>query len=470
MQAQDTYTSQQPGPQMQYRGCGCIQPLQRCESYVLQQQVGEHKLRIAIIGAGISGLYAGHLLHKDHEITLFEAADYIGGHSNTVDVTVANQQISVDTGFIVCNDRNYPLFIALLEELGVETIDTEMSFGVSCRRSGLEYCGSSLNNLFAQRRNLLNGSFHRMLFDIVRFNNLAEKLLDAPPSQSLAGFLGDHGFSGMVIDDYLVPMAAAIWSSNPSLILSFPAAYFGRFFHNHGLLSINNRPQWRTVAGGSRQYVDALIKPFRDSIRVGTSVSRVRRFPNQVRVTTADGHLDTFDAIVLACHSDQALSMLEEPTEAERQILGAIRYQANDTVLHTDRRLMPANTRAWAAWNYHRMEADGDEVSVTYDMTNLQHLPLENPLMVSLNATRHIDPDTILRQFTYEHPLYDLESVAARSSWAEINGQNNTFYCGAYWGYGFHEDGVRSAANAVEAINTRYMRENDSELHLQRVG
>jgi len=423
-------------------------------------------LRIAIIGAGVSGLYAAHLLHKDHEITLFEAADYPGGHSNTVTVQDQGKTVDVDTGFIVYNERNYPLFTALLNELDVDTTATDMSFSVSCRQSGLEYCGSSLNNVFAQRKNLFRRSFHRMLLEILRFNKMSEKLLAAPASQSLAGFLKQHNFSGMVVDDYLLPMAAAIWSSNPRLILDFPAAYFGRFFDNHGLLTVSDQPQWRTIKGGSKNYVDPLTAAFSDRIRLNAPVSKVQRIGDQVRVTVQNQQSELFDIVVFACHSDQALSMLEKPTTAEENILGAIGFQTNDTVLHTDRRLMPDNQRAWAAWNYHRVASQADEVCVTYDMSSLQHLDTSTPFLVTLNATEHIDPDKILRQFTYEHPIYDRAGVDARNNWADINGTCNTFYCGAYWGYGFHEDGVRSAEDMVAAIREM----NDAkQLHLQRV-
>ncbi len=430
------------------------------------QLLGNKALRIAIIGAGISGLYAAHQLHKDHDIRLFEAADYLGGHSNTVTVLQNRQRIDVDTGFIVYNERNYPLFTALLNQLGVGTQATDMSFSVSCRQSGLEYCGSSLNNIFAQRKNLFKRSFHRMLLEILRFNKLSEKLLSAPASQSLEGFLKQHNFSGMVVDDYLIPMAAAIWSSNPRLILDFPAAYFGRFFDNHGLLSVKNRPQWRTIKGGSRNYVNAMTNKFADNIHLNAPVSNVQHVGNQVRVKVRNEQSELFDSVVFACHSDQALQMLERPTDAEQSILGAIGFQTNDTVLHTDKRLMPGNQRAWAAWNYHRTAERSDEVCVTYDMTHLQHLDTETPLLVTLNATEHIDPDTILKQFSYEHPIYDHASVAARNSLPDINGRRNTYYCGAYWGYGFHEDGVRSAENIVEAIRGS---EDGKQLHLQRV-
>lgn len=423
-------------------------------------------MRIAIIGAGISGLYAAHLLHRQHEITIFEASDRIGGHSNTVSVTVGQRSIDVDTGFIVFNDRNYPLFSQLLDELDVDTQDTDMSFGMSCRLSGLEYGGSSLNSLYAQRKNLLNPGFQHMLLEINRFNKLADKLVNAPADQTLADYLSAHRFKGRLINDYLIPMAAAIWSAKPELILDFPAAYFGRFFANHGLLSINNRPQWKTVTGGSQRYVAALSAPFADRIKTSSPVLNVQRLNKQVRVVAENSATETYDCVVFACHSDQALAMLDRPTSNEENILGNIGFQNNETILHTDRNLMPRSTRAWAAWNYHRFDAEEEHVSVTYNMNILQHLKTEEPLLVSLNATQHIDPDKILQKFDYEHPIYTQQSVAARHRLGEINGENMTYFSGAYWGYGFHEDGAKSAADIVAAINGRT---NDEQLHLQRV-
>ena len=428
--------------------------------------MGRHKLRIAIIGGGISGLYTAHLLQKQHDFKLYEAANYVGGHSNTVEVEIQGDTVAVDTGFIVYNERNYPLFTALLDELGVATLATDMSFSVSCRQSGLEYCGTSLNTLFAQRRNIFRRSFQRMIFEILRFNKLSTKLLAAPASQSLQGFLKQHNFSGMVVDDYLIPMAAAIWSSNPSVILDFPAAYFGRFFDNHGLLTVNDQPQWRTILGGSKHYVNKLTAQFIERIQLNSPVTRVQRLGDQIRVITKDKSADTFDAVVFACHSDQALKMLEKPSTDEQRILGAIEFQSNDTVLHTDKRLMPDNQRAWAAWNYHRIAKQADQVCVTYDMTALQHLETPLPLLVTLNATEHIDAKQILGQFCYDHPLYTHASVAARGEWDKINGVNNSFFCGAYWGYGFHEDGMRSAAKVVAAINEL---SDAKQLHIQRV-
>lgn len=409
-------------------------------------------MRIAIIGAGVSGLYAAHLLHKRHEITVFEAADYPGGHTHTVEVELDGQTVAVDTGFIVHNNRNYPLFIALLKELGVAAQDGEMSFSMSCELSGLEYSGSNLNTLFAQRRNLMRPAFYRMLADILRFNRLRDELVNAPASESLQGFLQRHRLSGAVVDDYLVPMAAAIWSSDPLHILDFPAAYFGRFFANHGLLSVNDRPQWRTVCGGSKRYVEPLIRPFLNRVLLNTPVERVERSPTEVKITATSTGTQNFDQVIFACHSDHALAMLSNPTAQEQDILGGIPFQENDTVLHTDARLLPRNQRAWAAWNYHRFRNDAREVCVTYNMTMLQRLASPTPLLVSLNATRRIHPETILRRIRYHHPVYNQASVAARNRWKEISNHNRTHYCGAYWGYGFHEDGLRSAVAVVESL------------------
>jgi predicted NAD/FAD-binding protein len=405
-------------------------------------------MRIAIIGGGVAGLYAAHLLHAKHEITVFEAGSYAGGHTNTVDASVQGQRIPVDTGFIVHNDRNYPLFTALLEELGVAAQDGEMSFSMSCDLSGLEYSGSSINTLFAQRRNLLRPTFLKMLADIFRFNSLSSSLIGAPEDQNLADFLDEHGFSGPVVDDYLVPMAAAIWSSDPASILNFPAAYFGHFFNNHGLLTVNDRPQWRTICGGSREYIAPLIAPFKEQVLLNAPVDSVARNNGEVTVQVRNQPAQQFDQVIFACHSDQALAMLNDPTPAESDILGAIPYQPNETILHTDSSLLPKSRLAWSAWNYHRFETAATEVCVTYHMSMLQKLDSPEPLLVSLNASSHINPNKVLQRIGYEHPVYDTKSVKARGRWQEISGLNNTHYCGAYWGYGFHEDGLRSA-NAV---------------------
>ncbi len=417
-------------------------------------------MRIAIVGGGIAGLYTAHRLHPHHDIQLFEAGIYPGGHTNTVDVTVDGVTTAVDTGFIVHNNRNYPLFTALLDELGVAAQDGEMSFSMSCALSGLEYSGSSLNTLFAQRRNLLRPSFYKMLSEILRFNGLSDRLVSAPPEQNLAGFLAEHDFSGPVVDDYLVPMAAAIWSSDPAEILDFPAAYFGRFFHNHGLLSVNDRPQWRTVCGGSRNYVSPLIAPFRDRVHLNAPIDRIQRGDGHVLVKPRNQEVQHFDQVVLACHSDQALRLLADASTAEREILGAIAFQDNDTVLHTDTALLPRSRRAWAAWNYLRFQSDVQQVCVTYHMSLLQKLHTPRPLLVTLNATDRINPDAVLQRIRYQHPGYNTAGVRARGRWQEISGVNNTHYCGAYWGYGFHEDGVRSGKAVADALQAGTNRAN----------
>jgi len=405
-----------------------------------------------VIGAGISGLYAAYKLQTDHDVTVFESGDYAGGHTNTVDIELGGQPFAVDTGFIVHNDRNYPLFLELMQELGVATRDSEMSFSMTCDLSGLEYCGSSLNTLFSQRGNLLRPRFLKMLLEILRFNKLTDRLLNAPAEQNLAGFLNEHGFQGPVVDDYLVPMAAAIWSSDPAEILDFPAAYFGHFFNNHGLLSVNNRPQWRTVCGGSREYVEPLIRPFASKVLLNTPVHEVTRQAAGATLVTENGQRADFDTVIFACHSDQALQMLGDASADEREILAAIPFQPNETILHTDASLMPRKKLSWASWNYHRFVADAREVCVTYDMSRLQHIDAPEPLLVSLNASDHINPQKVLRRINYSHPVYNRASVAARGRRNQISGVNNTHYCGAYWGYGFHEDGVRSAANVIAEI------------------
>lgn len=424
-------------------------------------------MRIAIIGSGISGLYAAHRLHHHHEITVFEAAHYPGGHSNTVDVTLDGRDYAVDTGFIVYNERNYPLFSRMLSELGVTTEPSEMSFSFSCRNSGLEYAGTNLNSLFAQRGNLLRPDFLRMVRDIIRFNRLEQDLLDADADLSLGDFLHTAGLSGSVAGDYLVPMAAAIWSSDPAKILEMPAAWFGRFFSNHGLLQVANQPQWRTIRGGSREYVARLTAPFRDRILLNSRVEYVRR--GNARATVKARGLDAriFDAVIMACHSNQALRLLRDPSTLEREILGALPYQRNEAVLHTDTRLLPKEPRAWASWNYHRFRGASDAVSVTYNLSRLQNLRTAEPLLLTLNATNAIDSRHVIRTMRYMHPFYDRAGIKARARRSEISGRRNTWYCGAYWGYGFHEDGVQSAAEICTALATE---DSLEQLHLSRVG
>ncbi len=424
-------------------------------------------MKIAIIGSGISGMYAAHRLHPQHDITLFEADSRPGGHTNTVDVDANGQTYSIDTGFIVFNERNYPNFIALLDELGVASERSEMSFSFKCELSGLEYNGRSLSALFAQKRNLLRPKFYKMILDIMRFNRSAQTLLNAPDGMSMGEYLDKYNFSGPMVDDYLLPMAGAIWSSEPGMMREFPARQFGRFFMNHGLMQVKDRPQWRTVSKGSREYLKAICKPFADRIRLNSPVESIERFADHVLVTVGGQAAERFDQVVIATHSDQALSMLKDPDASESDVLGAIPYQHNDTVLHTDTRLMPKNRKAWAAWNYHRPQHADSHVSVTYNLSTLQNVPDETQFLVTLNGSKQIDKSKVLQRFSYEHPVFNMESMAAQKRWGEINGQRRTWYCGAYWGYGFHEDGVKSAIRVCEAMENI---DSHEELHLSRAG
>lgn len=425
-------------------------------------------MKIAIIGAGISGMVAARNLYKNHEITVYEANDYIGGHTNTIPVEVGGQSIAVDTGFIVFNDRTYPNFISLLDELEVASQDSAMSFSVRCPKTGIEYNGHSLNSLFAQRRNLLRPRFIHMLLEILRFNKEALAFLDAGASdESLGQFLDRRKFTGLFVSHYIVPMGAAIWSMEPDLMRDFPARYFLEFFSHHGLLSVKNRPQWRVVTGGSWKYVEKLTAPFKDRIRLSTPVTSVRRTPVQVTVESRAFGTEHFDHVVFACHSDQALSLLSDPSDDERSILGNIRYQNNEAVLHTDSEMLPKNKRAWAAWNYHLPEVRSEKVTLTYSMNILQNLPVAEQICVTLNRSDQIDPRKVLRTIQYAHPLYDPAGMAARGKHDMINGKRHTWYCGAYWGYGFHEDGVKSALSVCAGIKNS---ERNEQLHLSRAG
>ncbi|OWL90751.1 NAD(P)/FAD-dependent oxidoreductase [Halopseudomonas aestusnigri] len=404
-------------------------------------------MRIAIVGSGIAGLVSAYLLSRRHEVTVFEAGDWIGGHTHTVDVEIDQQRHAIDTGFIVFNDWTYPNFIRLLEQLGVESQPTEMSFSVCDPRSGLEYNGNNLNTLFAQRSNLLSPGFLRMLMDILRFNREAIADLEAGGlhgQMTLGDYLQQQRYSQRFIDHYIVPMGSAIWSMSLKEMLSFPLAFFIRFFHNHGLLSVNDRPQWRVIKGGSRSYIPALSKPFADNIRLDCPVQRIRRDETGVTVLSRQGE-ERFDRIVLACHSDQALKLLEQPSPEEQAILGDIRYADNDVVLHTDTRLLPSRRLAWASWNY-RLGGDPEQpAALTYNMNILQGLDASRTFCVSLNQTDQIDPAQILGRFTYAHPQFSVAASAAQKQWQTLLGKQHTFFCGAWWANGFHEDGVVSA-------------------------
>ena len=424
-------------------------------------------MRIAVVGTGIAGNTAAYKLRKDHDITVYEASSYVGGHTNTIDVIEGGANIAVDTGFIVFNDRTYPNFIQLLDEIGQESQPSIMSFSVSSGDGRLEYNGSGLNALFAQRRNILRPPFFRMIRDILRFNEEAMTTLPfEKDGQTVGGYLLKHGYGREFMHDYLVPMAAAIWSAEPVAIREMPLSFLVRFFDNHGLLQLKDRPKWRVIKGGSREYVKKLVAGHRDRIRLDTPVRRVIRHASGVEIVTDKRGREWYDAVFLACHSDQALAMLDRPTAVERDVLGAFRYQDNEAVLHTDAGILPKRRRAWAAWNYHIPEDPHRQVAVTYNMNMLQDLDCAEQYCVTLNNDRRIDPGRVLRRIEYQHPVFSLDAVAAQHRQVELN-TDRTFFCGAYWRNGFHEDGVVSALNAIAHFEERQSR---GELHLRRAG
>jgi predicted NAD/FAD-binding protein len=404
-------------------------------------------MKIAIIGSGIAGLTSAYLLNRNHEITVFEAGDWIGGHTHTVDVQVDGQSYAVDTGFIVFNNWTYPNFIRLLSQLGVGFKDTEMSFSVSDPVSGVEYNGNNLNSLFAQRSNLLSPKFWGMVRDILRFNREALHDLNQKriaSDMTLGDYLKSNAYSERFIQHYIVPMGAAIWSMSLNDMLSFPLQFFVRFFKNHGLLSVSDRPQWCVIEGGSSSYIAPLTETFKQHIRLNCPVTRVERDAEGVTLHSAAG-AERFDKVIFACHSDQALALLAEPSRIEKEILGALPYADNDVVLHTDTRLLPKRPLAWASWNY-RLGGPADQpAAVTYDMNILQGIVSDTTFCVSLNQTLAIDPSKILARYTYAHPQYSLAGSAAQARWEELLGAHHSYFCGAYWANGFHEDGVVSA-------------------------
>jgi predicted NAD/FAD-binding protein len=413
-------------------------------------------MKIAVIGTGIAGNVAAYHLNREHDITVFEAGGHVGGHTHTHAVEQAGRVYNVDTGFIVFNDWTYPNFIGLLDELGVASQPSAMSFSVRDEASGLEYNGTSLNSLFAQRRNLLRPRFWRMIRDILRFNREAPQLLQQPGNEiSLGDYLAGGHYSREFIEHYIVPMGAAIWSTDPDSMQRFPARFFVRFFHNHGMLSVDARPQWRVIRGGSARYVEKLTARFRDRIRLHTPVEWVRRLPGQVLVKASGLEVERFDAVFLACHSDQALKLLADASPQERAVLGAIPYQRNEAVLHTDTRLLPKKQLAWAAWNYHVLPESRGRVALTYNMNILQSLAAPTPFLVTLNHSAAIDPAKVIARIDYDHPLFTPQGVAAQARQHEINGPLNTYFCGAYWRNGFHEDGVVSALHALEHFGER---------------
>lgn len=408
-------------------------------------------LSVAIIGGGVAGIVSAWLLQRRHQVTLFERNDYVGGHTNTVTIPEGpDAGTPVDTGFIVLNDRTYPLLHRFLAGLDVPVRDADMSFGFACELTGLQYAGTTLNGLFAQRLNLVSPRMHRMIADIVRFNRRARSDLESGSvaDLTLAEYLGRIGLGDAFRDYYLLPMGAAIWSTSAHRMLEFPAESFLRFFLNHGLLSLTDRPQWQTVVGGSQSYVRAFLKSFRGQVRTGTRLHGVRREDDGAIVMHEDGGSERFDRVVIATHADEALALLRDPSDEERRLLGAWEYARNPTVLHTDVSFLPANRRAWASWNYRREAQAGSHVplSVTYHMNRLQGLRTARQYCVTLNSQRAFAEGSVIASFPYKHPQYTFRSLATQAELPRLNGQRSTYFAGSYFGYGFHEDAVRSGA------------------------
>jgi predicted NAD/FAD-binding protein len=408
-------------------------------------------VRIAIVGGGVSGLVAARLLSRRHRVTVFEAGDYAGGHTNTVDVEVGGERHAIDTGFIVFNHKTYPNFTRLLEQLNVPSQETAMSFSVACDRTGLEYNGTSINTLFAQRRNLVSPGFHRMVFDILRFNREGAAQAASMNGATVREFLAAHRYGERFQAHYLVPMGAAIWSCPPQTFADFPVRFVMDFFGNHGMLQVQGRPVWRVIRGGSARYVEALTSTYVDRIRLRTPVQGIRRRGDAVAVRTAAG-VERFDEVVMACHADQALALIEDVWPDERRLLRAFPYQSNVAVLHTDSRVLPRRPRAWAAWNYRLPAVPAQDVTVTYNMNILQRLDAQKVFCVSLNSEGGIAPESVLRRYVYHHPIYTSARDWAQKAHHTVIRRHRTSFCGAYWGYGFHEDGVNSALAVCRAF------------------
>ncbi|WP_350260283.1 NAD(P)/FAD-dependent oxidoreductase [Stenotrophomonas riyadhensis] len=410
-------------------------------------------MRIAIIGSGIAGLASAWWLDGEHDVTLYEANDYLGGHTHTHDLEVDGQRMAVDTGFIVFNPLHYPLLSALFDELGVASKPTKMSFSMHSERSGVEYNATSLDGLFCQRRNLVSPRFWGMLADLRRFYRDAPLLLAEDEGPTLGQYLRSQRYGDAFIDEHLLPMASALWSSPTATVMDFPARYLAQFMANHQMLQMTGRAPWRVVSGGSARYVDALRACWRVHERLECPVQSIERMPWGARVHSAAG-VEGFDEVILACHSDQTLALLRDADPIERDVLGAIRYQTNEAVLHTDASLLPRNRKAWAAWNAHVPRDPAAPCTVSYCMNLLQDLPGNTPLVVTLNRSAAIDPGKVLRTLRYAHPVHDHAAVRAQQRWAELQGRRHTWFAGAYWGWGFHEDGILSARRVVDALRT----------------
>jgi len=409
-------------------------------------------VKVAVVGAGVSGLVAAHRLQRDHEVVLFEAEGRLGGHAHTVTVGEADRTTPIDTGFLVLNTRTYPSFLALLAELGVATAPSDMGLSVRSDRRDFEYNARDLGALYAQRKNLVRLDFHRMVLDILRFYREARSLHDEGADVPLGAWLERRRYSRAFVDDHLVPLIRAVWSARREVALSFPARFLVRFFDNHGFLQVNDRSPWLTIPGGSRTYVDAMRARFRGSVRDGAPVESIRRSSGGVVVRARGLAPERFDHAVVACHADQALAVIESPSDVERELLGAFPYQDNETVLHTDASLMPRRARVWASWNVHLDDEGQDGACVTYWINRLQPLRTETDYFVTLNRTRAIDPSKIVKIFRYAHPIFGLGAEAAQARHGEMIDRDGISYCGAYWRNGFHEDGVVSALRVVGAL------------------
>ncbi len=411
-------------------------------------------MKIAIVGTGISGLVSAYLLSREHEIAVFEANDSVGGHTVTTDVRSNGGSLAVDAGFIVYNEANYPNFVRLLARLGVESQPASMSFGVRCDRTGLEYAGTNLDTLFAQRSNLLRLGHYRLLAEILRFHRAGRAALENGLRGTLADFLEQHRLSKTLAEHYLIPLTAAIWSTEPRRVLETPARFVLRFLDNHRLLGTGDYHAWRAIRGGSRRYVEKIVVPFADRIRLRTPVRRLERSAGGVGVSTDEG-TELFDEVVVAAHADQALALLAAPSPAEEEVLGAIGYQRNRAILHSDASVLPRKRKAWASWNYRVPRDRGRPVAVTYNMTRLQTLATDTAYCVSLNVEEDLREEAAIASFDFEHPLFTEPAVAAQTRHAEVSGADRIHYCGAYWRNGFHEDGVVSALAVCERIGAR---------------
>ena len=406
-------------------------------------------MKIAIVGSGISGNSLAYTLSKEHDITLFEKNNRLGGHSHTHEIISQGKKINVDTGFIVFNKKTYPLFTKLLDELNVHYEKSDMSFSVFSKDRNFEYNGTTLNTLFSQRKNIFNYKFIKMIYEIIKFNKVALTLLSAKTEISLETFLRQNNFSDYFCKNYILPMGSAIWSSNINSMLKFPAVFFVKFFNNHGMLNINDRPQWLTVTNGSKEYVEKLTASIKKNIRLNCPVKAVKRNKDSVEVKSSDG-TEIFDYIFFACHSDEALKLISDPSTQEKEVLSSIPYSKNEVTLHTDESIMPNNKLTWAAWNYNIDSNNDMPIALTYNMNILQNLKTQQTILVTLNDNGNINPEKVLKKINYDHPLFSLKSVEAQKNYGIISGVNRTGYAGAYWGNGFHEDGISSAYNAIK--------------------